>query len=179
MLNSQSFQPPVTPGKEVANMRTSVQEIQGIVKDIKDIFEMVVPMIQQRAGNQQGAQVINSQPGISSTPAPHVIQKENVVYMEFDEEKVKGVIRDLIVNQAQKLPDEIKNKKILEMTGEEFLKFKHEAKKMGMSITFDAEGIIQLMSSQIIEVMKQCQKVKKSESQEGQKTGSMPQNQEK
>lgn len=136
------------------------KELQGFIGGVTDLLKTMAQIRKDFAPQDkpmpQGSPYQPSHKG----EGKEIQIKREVIEMDIDEEKVKAMVRDLIVNQMDKLPDDIKEKPIKEFIGDNFLEFKYTIKKMGMNINLNHESMIELISKNLIQGVKNCQKEK-------------------
>lgn len=140
------------------------KEVQGFIGGVTDLLKTMAQIRKEfNPEVKQMPQGTPYQPSHKGEGQEVKIQKE-VIMMELDEEKVKAMVRDLIVNQMAKFPEDIKVRPVKDFIGEEFLKFKYKVKKMGMNIELNHESLIELISKNLIQGVKNCQKEKGKDS---------------
>lgn len=133
-------------------------------KNIKSILDSVTSIIGQfkglKGGGQEAPHVTSIKSPFQDSAKPKEIQ-EVQIFMEFDQEKIKDFLKDLLVQQAIKLPDDIKQKKIENLTGENWKDFKYNTTMFGKKLQLKSEDLIELISTNLIKSLEKCQKEKR------------------
>lgn len=151
-LNPIPAAPPAIPGAPLPqsggfNINMSdIKEILSLVKDGIQNFKEIQAM---RAQFQPAAQNLNQIGGTAApiapgAPPPTIVQEVKMIQtkMTVDRVKLKTLLSDLITNQANKLPNDIKERKISELIGENWNKF-----------TYKHKGVINIDSNFIMETL--------------------------
>lgn len=143
-------------GLNVGNDLKEFKEFADTIKDILKEFNqlrgiMPTPTAQKPNNDFEGSSGVN--PTINQTNEVRTMKQP--IFLEVEE--VKGLLKNLLVVQAEKLPSQIKEKKIDEIVGANFEKFEYN--HMGL-LTIDAERILNIISAQTTEVLNEIIKKK-------------------
>lgn len=151
--------------KATNSLKGAVDSVQGannFLKDATDFvkqLDSVVARVQQMRGVvPQGSQSFGggSPSAPSNKPQTIVEVQKEVVYKDFelDPVKVKGFVNDLLGKTALMLPDDIKNKPIAEITGNNWATFTYNY----AGIEISSDQLAEIISTQLIEAVKKCKK---------------------
>lgn len=142
-------------GQEIAGFHSTMKEFQGMLGTVDGIIKNIMKLKGIQEGQQGGLQGSPSQIQ-SSKPNPQIppptSQEEKIIPQQqittseerkevpkLDSQRVYALLYDLIVVQAEKLPQEVKDKQLKEITGENFKTY-----------TFMYKGIIPVGHDQIL-----------------------------
>jgi len=155
---------PATPqGIDFGQIKGIMEMVKGALDTVKEIQSMrtqaqnlIQPQQAQTdgfSGSTAPAQAPTT--GNGSTPAltPQVVEKIVYKEMKIDKEKLKTFMKALLVEEASKLPDDLKEKKLSEITGENFEKLNVQVKKFGMNINANGDQILEVIVDQMIKVL--------------------------
>ena len=147
-------------------------ELKGI-KELADTVDSILSKLTQMKGKYTGGQQQSQKPAQQNFPqqtpyAPSTAnttqqqpkQEERIVYKDkpinIDKDKVKTMIHELIVNEApKKLPNDIQEKQISDMIGENFQNFKYNYKNI---VTVGSDKILDVFAEQLVKMMENLQK---------------------
>lgn len=147
---------PVAPGTPLPSPNN------GFTIDIKDIKEMLslvsegIKNFKEIAQMRNQQQVPITQAVSGAEPVPISTQKK-VEYV-IDRKKLKAFLSDVIINQARKIPEDIQNKKLSELIGENFQKFNYKFKGM---VNINSEFLIDTLTEQVANQVDTMLEVKK------------------
>lgn len=145
---------PTTGGGFQINM-SDIKEIISLVSDgvknIKDLMALKAQLAPQQQPQQQQQNIgrMNDAPQIpqgSGTPQTKEVITMVQTKMIVDRTKLKILLNDLLVNQASKLPDDIKQKKLEEFFGEKWTNFTYKYKGV---VNVDSATLLDTVTEQL------------------------------
>lgn len=153
------------PGFDLGQIKGLVEMFKGALDTVKEIQKMRMEtqnLINPQQAQNQTQGFTGQAPALSPTQpssmTPQTIEKIIYKEMEIDKEKLKNFMRSLLVTEAGKLPEEIKEKKLSEITGENFNTLEVNVKKFGMNIKANGDQILDVIVDQMIKVLPQLKK---------------------
>lgn len=129
--------------KIVGESGNNLKELTDLAKVVENIIIKVVEIQSRRP-----QPIVTASNGAPATPMIQYVEKQ------IDEKKVIDGLRDLLVNTATKLPEDIQELKIKDLIGENFKTLK--VKVMGIDAT--GENLLEIITSQLVQQMKSCYK---------------------
>lgn len=113
--------PTQSGGFDLRDIKEIVQVAADAIKNIKEIKEMTSKMAPAPAPQSLGSQ-------LEPVPVSATVQPVRPVTMNarVDRARLRALLNDLVVVQAAKLPDDIKQKKLDELIGQNFVAFKYQ-----------------------------------------------------
>lgn len=131
----------------------TVKEIQSMRTQAQKLVQPQQPQTEGFSGSHAPAQAPTT--GNGSTPALTPQVQEKIIYkeMKIDKVKLKTFMKSLLVEEANKLPEDLKEKKLSDITGENFDKLDLKIKKMGMNINVNGDQILDVITDQMIKVL--------------------------
>lgn len=159
-----------------------INTIDGIVKNIVKLRGVAMDQSQPKGLTAQGltgsaeqikdnkinhiAPSVEAPRQIEQTPNINTSNEIKREVPKIDTSKINGLLFDLIVNQGQKIPEEIKKKTVQELTGENFTKFVYMWNGI---VPVGHDMILDEMSKQVVEAIYKIQNEKEPETGPDQK----------
>jgi len=85
-----------------------------------------------------------------------VIEKEVFITKPLNKDKINNLLRDLLINQADKLPEDIKEMQVKDLIGQNWADFIYNFKKAGLSFSLNARDIEQVIADNLIKSLGVC-----------------------
>lgn len=175
IITGKDIAPLITP--QVGGMSPANSDIGNLVNDLKGLKELAdtVDSILSKIVTMRGKGATKETQGftgqapaqapaqIQSNSAPQVIEREKVIYKmrPINPAKIKQLLSELIFNEAPaKLPQEIKDKKVDEMIGENFKTFTFKYKDV---IEINSEIILDTIAQELSKMLQQIQEQEERE----------------
>lgn len=152
-----------SPSIDMGQIRGLVDMVKGALETVKEIQKMRIDAQKMTQPQQQETQGFTGQaPAVSPTQpssmTPQTIEKIIYKEMEIDKEKLKTFLRSLLVTEAGKLPEDLREKKLSEITGENFETLEVHVKKYGMNIKANGDQILDVICDQMIKTLPQLKR---------------------
>lgn len=142
---------PVAKATETATIQTGLNDLNTGLKDIQNLantVDSILTKISQMRGNKTNSQQFpqGSPTEIKSTNE-RVIEKVVYQMKPIDRTKLKALLSELLIVQANRLPTDIKDKKVSELIGENFKNFKYNF----LDVEISSDQLLELITVQMAE----------------------------
>lgn len=124
-------------GFDLKDIKDIVSSASELVKNIKEISEMRQKM------NPTPPPVDLTERGIAAPPMP---TPPRAAPARVDRAKLRALLRDLIVNQAKKLPQDIQEMRVADLIGERFEAFTYRYKGV---VSIDSATLLDTVSDKL------------------------------
>lgn len=145
-------------GKATSLLPDEVGQVKNTIKDLTEFARVVndaITKVSEMRGikKDSGDGMIRQSPTTESfKPTQHTIEvKEVPTWKAIDRSIVKAWLWDVVTVQADKLPQDFKDRKIGDVLGSNFKNFKYEIPEFGVEL--GADKLVDILNGQICEII--------------------------